>query len=483
MLALVLLLAPMCLSQTGEGTPIPLDNPSFEKPGVAKIKGWDGGCADPAWTGSKEDIPGWSSDATAFDSGVETSGADTVNGKYVAFLMAQDTAVYQMTGYTIKKGEEITLKAWAWHSWSAGTTDLFKRALVYMDSKGNFVEIVTQTSNIFANTFATKIDISLSFNADEHPAAIGQELIILFDNVTTDVPRCWLRIDYVRLFKSQSLTLVNPGFELPGKGKIKGWDGACADPAWTGAKDDIPGWSSDKAAFDSGVETSASVVEGTYHAFLMGQDTSVYQLTDYSIQKGDEITLKVWAWDSWSAGKTNLIKGALFYKDSKGKFVEIVSKTEDVKGKAFASKIELTLTFKADDHAACIGNPLGVLFDNATTEVPNAWLQIDDVRFIKGGTTGVEEKQMTPGAFALSQNYPNPFNPTTEIAYALRSSGKVRLSVYDLTGREVAVLVDGIQSAGSHTALFSASGLSSGIYFYKLRTADDVVTKRMTLLK
>jgi hypothetical protein len=88
-----------------------------------------------------------------------------------------------------------------------------------------------------------------------------------------------------------------------------------------------------------------------------------------------------------------------------------------------------------------------------------------------------------PTSFALYQNYPNPFNPETKIQYTLKGSGKVRLSVYDLMGREVAALVDGVQNAGPHDAVLSGAGLTSGIYFYRLQSAEGVITKKMALVK
>jgi hypothetical protein len=98
--------------------------------------------------------------------------------------------------------------------------------------------------------------------------------------------------------------------------------------------------------------------------------------------------------------------------------------------------------------------------------------------------TGVSQQDNElPVQFALSQNYPNPFNPVTNISYTLKSNGKVRLSVHDLMGREVAVLVDDVQNAGVHDAVFSGDDLTSGIYFYKLQTAGAVITKKMALVK
>jgi len=98
--------------------------------------------------------------------------------------------------------------------------------------------------------------------------------------------------------------------------------------------------------------------------------------------------------------------------------------------------------------------------------------------------TGVEESPtQVPYRFELAQNYPNPFNPSTKIQYTLKNSGNVRLSVYDLLGREVAVLVNGVRSAGSHEVTFSRPDLGSGVYFYKLEAGGQVITKKMVLMK
>ena len=89
----------------------------------------------------------------------------------------------------------------------------------------------------------------------------------------------------------------------------------------------------------------------------------------------------------------------------------------------------------------------------------------------------------TMDVFALDQNYPNPFNPSTQIRFTLQSSDVTRLTVYDILGREIAVLVDGVMPAGAHTATFDASNLTSGVYIYKLEAGGQVMTKRMTLVK
>jgi len=103
---------------------------------------------------------------------------------------------------------------------------------------------------------------------------------------------------------------------------------------------------------------------------------------------------------------------------------------------------------------------------------------------LKNSLEAVKEKSVSgPARYDLAQNYPNPFNPTTTISYSLKSSGKVRLSVFDIMGKEVAVLVDGSRAAGNYDVQFNASNLTSGMYFYKLQTADQMFTKKMTLVK
>jgi len=97
--------------------------------------------------------------------------------------------------------------------------------------------------------------------------------------------------------------------------------------------------------------------------------------------------------------------------------------------------------------------------------------------------TAVEKSDGLPTAFALHQNYPNPFNPSTTIQYDLPKSGMVRLSVYDVLGREVRILVDEYQDVGRYTVRFDASNLSSGVYFYRLIAGEFVAVKKFQLLK
>jgi len=99
--------------------------------------------------------------------------------------------------------------------------------------------------------------------------------------------------------------------------------------------------------------------------------------------------------------------------------------------------------------------------------------------------TSVNENNLNviPTKFELAQNYPNPFNPSTTISYQLPSNSFTTLKVYDMLGKEVALLVNEEQKTGSYSVQFNAIKLSSGIYFYRLQAGNNFETKRMILLK
>ncbi len=91
---------------------------------------------------------------------------------------------------------------------------------------------------------------------------------------------------------------------------------------------------------------------------------------------------------------------------------------------------------------------------------------------------------LAPDRMILAQNYPNPFNPSTLIEFVVPQSGYTTLKVYNILGQEVGTLFDGVAEAGEiHAVLFDASRFASGLYFYTLRSAGKIETKRMLLLK
>ncbi|TNE73109.1 T9SS type A sorting domain-containing protein [bacterium] len=135
-----------------------------------------------------------------------------------------------------------------------------------------------------------------------------------------------------------------------------------------------------------------------------------------------------------------------------------------------------SLTFTQVSKAAATDNDLKTL---TATSNGNSRFKVN----ITPITTSVENGIAVPTTVALSQNFPNPFNPSTKIAYAVPAQASVRLAVYDMLGREVALLVNTVKAAGKYEVTFDASALASGMYIYRLQANGTVLTQKMTLIK
>lgn len=120
---------------------------------------------------------------------------------------------------------------------------------------------------------------------------------------------------------------------------------------------------------------------------------------------------------------------------------------------------------------------------SSATNTDNAWqtTAVWSHSFISS-TVGVDEVE-APAVYALSNNYPNPFNPSTMISYEIGQSEHVKLSVYNILGQEVMVLVNDVQQAGAHDIQFQAGTLASGIYMYRLEAGNFSSTHKMILMK
>ena len=141
----------------------------------------------------------------------------------------------------------------------------------------------------------------------------------------------------------------------------------------------------------------------------------------------------------------------------------------------------------------------GTSWTSLTTDVTlDLWsLDASDNYFWAGGTSGVliradrsflsvtdiKEEPSVINNFVLMQNYPNPFNPSTKIGYVLEERAHAKVKIFNCIGQEVATIVNEEQDAGYHQITFNASGLSSGVYFYRLETGDFTKTMKMILLK
>jgi 1,4-alpha-glucan branching enzyme len=132
-------------------------------------------------------------------------------------------------------------------------------------------------------------------------------------------------------------------------------------------------------------------------------------------------------------------------------------------------------SFSATDEEITLQAGEFVIYTTESIELPDGDLIVS--------VPGEEYGQETPSDFALKQNYPNPFNPTTNVVYELSEAVDVRLEVFNLLGQRVSVLHNGMQMAGTHTASFDGSGLSSGIYLVRMQAGKQVFTNKMMLVK
>ncbi len=130
--------------------------------------------------------------------------------------------------------------------------------------------------------------------------------------------------------------------------------------------------------------------------------------------------------------------------------------------------------------------PAGSVYGVTVDSYNNKWFGCSGGLAIynENGIVGIQQlNNSLPKNFILYQNFPNPFNPSTTISYSLPRSGLIRITVFDITGKEVEKLADEFKHAGSYDVEFTADNLSSGIYFYKFEAEDFKETKRMILLK
>lgn len=136
-----------------------------------------------------------------------------------------------------------------------------------------------------------------------------------------------------------------------------------------------------------------------------------------------------------------------------------------------------------------------------TTSQPQSYSFVDDITGINSNTIYYRLKQIdfdgrftyygeieventfAPENFVLLQNYPNPFNPSTKISFGIPEKSNVMLKVFNLLGEEVAVLASGVYEAGTYSFDFDASNLPSGVYVYALQTENNIISRKMTLLK
>jgi len=201
-----------------------------------------------------------------------------------------------------------------------------------------------------------------------------------------------------------NVQVPNHSFELPGTSKQLCWD--AEKPGST----NVPGWSSDVAALNSGVEIAPGSTNGNWIAFLMGSeqdsgDPSIWNLLPHILKAGDEFILTVDARNNQNAA---VMKMSFYYLDDNGKRITVATKTVELTG-SFRTYF---LRFAADDAPSCIGHALGIELDNPST----GWLGIDNVQIPQSNVPNSvgramsfeRENPLMAGAQGISTSAPAP---------------------------------------------------------------------------
>lgn len=140
-----------------------------------------------------------------------------------------------------------------------------------------------------------------------------------------------------------------------------------------------------------------------------------------------------------------------------------------------------SVNLKWTDKESKFRSKVFTFFNNENIEITNENFHENDL--LLNGNSKVISSSI-PETFSMSQNYPNPFNPSTKIKFAIPvSASNVKLTVYDITGREVSVLVNEVLQPGTYEVSFSGSTFSSGVYFYRINAGQYSETMRMLLIK
>jgi uncharacterized lipoprotein YddW (UPF0748 family) len=203
----------------------------------------------------------------------------------------------------------------------------------------------------------------------------------------------------------------------------------------------------------------------------------------YKVDVPNSAWYNVFAWVPVKSGATNAANYEIF--GAQDTLSTTINQTQNVKkgwekiGNVFLENGEQTVV-RIDADKAGDGNPtyadaIMVMLDRKKS--PD--VQIDAII-----TNAEEERQEIPAGYALEQNYPNPFNPSTNISFSLPEASRITLEVFDVLGRKVASLHQNrLLSAGQHQVAFDASALASGMYIYRLSTANYTFSKTMILVK
>jgi hypothetical protein len=241
---------------------------------------------------------------------------------------------------------------------------------------------------------------------------------------------------------------------------------------------DVTGWSLMAGSLATFTITDAEVEEGKYSLQV---DIVTLGTNPWDIQAVNEpfpvvpdsvYTFSIWAKADFEGPIVNFTVGSPTYTEwnRQGQ----VALTGDWQ--------QVTFQFTAPADATTGRAPIH-FGESANAQYLPFAVYLDDLRIVAGTTTGVESVRATPLKFELGQNYPNPFNPTTTIEFSLPQRSDVHLVLANVLGQAVREIATGEYAAGTHRVTLDASGLASGVYFYKLQANRFIDVKKLILMK
>ena len=228
---------------------------------------------------------------------------------------------------------------------------------------------------------------------------------------------------------------------------------------------------------DNGIEVDSGDGETSYNRFMAGE----IKLENNIWWKGEGTSIEDAAYQgflqSYLPGALNAITDPeLLGIDREDN--QMLDPRPVVNGAAYTTEMKsYTEDFEEVDYIGAFGADNWLI----------GWTALDVNKVLDpAGITSVEEDQLfntLPDDYNLSQNYPNPFNPSTKIRYSIPQASSVKLSVYNMLGQQVQVLVDAVKSPGTYEITWNAKSLASGLYIYQLESGSVNISKKMMLLK
>jgi len=241
---------------------------------------------------------------------------------------------------------------------------------------------------------------------------------------------------------AQTITVENASFELPADGKHQNWT-------------TVPGWSSDTEATDSGIETSGNATDGSYSAFILNSDPSVYNLANHLIETGEYITLTLDAFDIWN-GPTLIV--SLYYDNGDGTRNEIKQQSFSLlSGQNNALELTATATETAN------GSKLGIEISNESGDGGSGWTGFDNIILDVSIPNAIDPRKSDNGISVYPTSSTSSFNVVAPIGSSIK--------VFSISG----ILVSQITTETNTTSI---SVKDSGVYIINVGSESFKVLKQ-----